>query len=688
MNQGSLTDGLSGACVGMRPSVAVLAVLALCGQIAGEAAPPVAAARTQIDAPLLVTQLPVGAEAGLPGDWGALRSCYGTGARILLVGPDSSTRVVSRGFHSACDPAVSFDARRILFAGKRRPSDNWNIYEMDLDGGRVRQITRDFGDCRSPCYQSMLYTIVSPKPWYQITFVGNAAGTMEENGGTVATNLYSCKLDGSAVRRLTFNLSSDLDPLLMSDGRLLLASRQRSSLRRGTAGRVALFGINLDGADYALFADPRGRRVKHMPCVTTGGLLVFVEADRVPWDGAGLLSCVRIRRPLQSYRPITREQDGLFHTPSPLPDGSILVSRRPRDGSRTHGVHRFDLASGKLETVFDDPDYHDVQAKIVRARPLPDGRSSVVTETDPHGKLYCLNVYTSDFKQRDWMPSAAVKRLRVLEGIPPRAEAIGADLPSVESLPSRRQGSTINGLPPLAQRRVLGEIDVERNGSFNIEVPANTPLELQILDADGMALRSCSWIWAKNHEPRGCVGCHEDGELTPENLFVDAMNRSSTSLCPPPDRRRTVDFRRDVMPIIRRKCVACHGPGQAPPRLDGGMTPVVHRDGKACFNRAYESLLAVEGSDQETFHGKYVQPGSARTSPLIWHLFGRNTSRPWDTVAAAGPVKQIPPGDVEPLDENERRTFVEWVDLGALWDGIPGPDDLSRAISTDGGPAK
>ena len=38
----------------------------------------------------------------------------------------------------------------------------------------------------------------------------------------------------------------------------------------------------------------------------------------------------------------------------------------------------------------------------------------------------------------------------------------------------------------------------------------------RLLDADGMGLRSCTWIWVRNNEPRGCIGCHEDGELTPD----------------------------------------------------------------------------------------------------------------------------------------------------------------------------
>ena len=31
------------------------------------------------------------------------------------------------------------------------------------------------------------------------------------------------------------------------------------------------------------------------------------------------------------------------------------------------------------------------------------------------------------------------------------------------------------------------------------------------------------WIWAKNHESRGCIGCHEDGELAPDDRFAKAL---------------------------------------------------------------------------------------------------------------------------------------------------------------------
>jgi len=621
------------------------------------------------DNALIITQLPVRHSA----EFGRTRTTseqhapiahwllwpnFADGARLVKVHPDGSVQVLSTGFHSAADPEISFHASHILFAAKRAADANWNIYEMQIDGSNVRRITEGIGNCRSPGYQATLYTIVSTKPWYQLTFVGSEPGALNESGVGIATNLYSCKLDGSAIRRLTFNLSSDRDPFIMPDGRLLFAGWQRSTLDRGLLGRICLFGINIDGADYAAFCINEGKQIKHMPCTTTKGLVLFIEADRLTWDGAGAIGSVRIRRPLHSYRPITGELDGLFHSPSPLPDGKILVSRRARDDSDTHGVYRLDPATGKTELIFDAPGYHDIQAKIISARHEPDGRSSVVTEKDPYGKLYCLDVHITDIDNPALTLPGTVKRLRVLEGV-----SSSDDTPE----PSP------NGIPLLVQRRILGEIDIEEDGSFNIEIPANVPIELQTLDADGMALRRCGWIWAKNHEPRGCIGCHEDGELTPENVFVDAVKRSSIRLTLPVERRRTVDFRRDVMPIIANRCTRCHDQTDSTVRLTPDPAPAAGSDGEVSFNRSYESLLAA---GDRPGRGKYVHPGRARTSPLIWHLFGRNTSRPWDPTLAKRRIRQMPPEQETALTEDQKRTFVEWIDMGALWDGIAGPDNL------------
>jgi hypothetical protein len=280
----------------------------------------------------------------------------------------------------------------------------------------------------------------------------------------------------------------------------------------------------------------------------------------------------------------------------------------------------------------------------------------VVSDAFDTGVFYCLNVHESDRGTGGPLPGADALRLRVLEGIPRTA--------------SGGPGSSTLGIPPLLPRRVLGEIDVEDDGSFSIQVPANTPIQLQLLDEQGMATRSCSWIWVRNRETRGCVGCHEDAERTPSNRFVKALHHAPIKLDLAPERRRSVDFRRDVTPILNQKCAtaACHVSGGTEPLLDAGPAA-----GESPFNRAYRNLLAPrDGEGGSSPMGKYVHPGRARTSPLMGHIYGKSGARPWDPEPAAKAPALMPPQGSEPLTEDQKRTLVEWIDFGALWEPIPG----------------
>ncbi len=619
--------------------------------------------------PVILTQLPVEQARQLPASssGGTLRTDYGDGAQLLLVHPDGTTKVLSQGFHSASDPALSFDGRRLLFAGKLQEADRWNIFEMTVEGDEVRQITKDLGDCRSPDYQATLYTIVSPKPWYQMTFVSSGEGTLNEFGNAPATHLYSCKLDGTSVRRLTYNLSSDFDPWTMDDGRLLFSAWLRCSLERGSLGRVSLFGVNIDGTDYAAYvAIDAGKRIKHMACTTPAGLAVFIETDEAPWDGAGQLGRVLIRRPLHTYAPLTEDASVLYHSPSPLPDGSILVSRRSADGSDTHGVWQLNPITGETTPVFDHPDFHDMHACVVAARSEPDGRSSVVAESDPYAKLYCLDVYTTDLPHTGTLSPEVAKRVRILEGIP---RSRGPESHKNVDRENRERSGRVR-IPQIALRRVLGEADVAQDGSFHLQVPANTPFQLQLVDKDGMALRSCGWIWAKNHEPRGCVGCHEDGELTPENLLREAIANPAVELCKPVAERRTLDFRRDVVPIVAAKCAPCHQEDQALPNLSPESVGDSERP-DAYAHYVYQALMQRKDSTREgSSSGRYIHPGRARTSPLVWHVFGCNTAKAWDGSVQEAPVKKIPSEPAIEITDHERKTVVEWIDLGARWAGV------------------
>jgi hypothetical protein len=289
------------------------------------------------------------------------------------------------------------------------------------------------------------------------------------------------------------------------------------------------------------------------------------------------------------------------------------------------------------------------------------------------GILYCLNCYDTTLPMQPHLAPGSIKRLRVIEAVPAQPGPAGRpapDGPAASPDPGPRAP-----LPRIA-RRLLGEAPVEEDGSFNVEIPADIPVELQVLDDHGMALATCRWIWVKPKENRGCIGCHEDPERVPENRFVLANRRLSNRLTLPPERRRSVGFPEHVMPIIRAKCSAaeCHGGGETPLRL-GAVGAQAADDAFA----AYAALLAVgdtwPGSKEGAIpSGKYIDTGRARTSPLIWRLFGRETRRPWDPERAGKTPEKMPPTDKgTPLTEDEVRTFVEWVDLGAPWETVKTP---------------
>lgn len=567
-------------------------------------------------------------------------------ARIILVEPGGKVRVLSAGFSAACDPHVHFDGKRVLFAGRKSDHDPWAIWELDLNEARPRCVVNPGHACRHPVYLSSLFTLDSPEPWYTIAYVGRDP-TLDELGRGRSTSLYSVKLDGSELRRISFNPNPEVSPFQMPDGRLIFSGWRKPAGSGDARGRMSLFGMNIDGTELELYGAAEGKRLQHMGCATRDGRVVFVESETASWDGAGQLGEIRAQRPHHSYRPLTDGSDFVFLHPSDCGGHALLVSRRSAGDPANSGVFRYDLRTGKAEPVFDSPDHHDLQATLVRPRPQPDGRSTVVNPAFDTGLLYALNCYDADPRLRPHLAPGTIKKMRVIEGAP------------------ARPGQPADSHPSL-MRRILGEPPVGRDGSFNVKVPSGTPVQLQALDADGLALATCGWIWVMQKENRGCIGCHEDPELVPENSFVEAVRRPAYNLTPPPENRRSVGFQEDVLPILRKHCASadCHGGVDTPLKLTGSPEQI-------------HGILLGGKSPAHPGSKSYVRPGNARSSPLVWQLMGRNTSRPWDQPDQAFrgfEVSKMPPADHGTmLRDQDRQTILAWIDLGAPPSSNPKP---------------
>jgi hypothetical protein len=639
-----------------------LMLLAVAGRSA--VAPP----EFKLDSPLVLTQVPREGRAR-PAAWdptGLARGDGFSGARLVVVTPDGQVRALSEGFDSACDPNVSFDGERVLFAGKREPGARWRIWEIGLDGQGLRAVSPEGLDARSPLHVSTLFTLDSPQPWFTTVFVGREQ-TLDEQGRPEASSLYNIKLDGTELRRLTFGPDANLDPMQMVDGRLVYAAGRYPNQPGARRGRLELCALHIEGADMELYGGEGGRRVQQMPCATGGGLVVFVESDEAARDGAGQLASVEARRPHLTYRPLTRDAAWVFSYPSPWQGNLVLVSRRSAKGRDLWGVYGFDADQGVCARVFASPDHHALQAVLARPRTRPDGHSTVVEARFDSGIFYGLNSYDADPRMVPHLQAGTIKRVRFVEGVPQPADA---------SRPAARSHG------PWVPRRLIGEAPVEADGSFNVEVPADIPLLLQTLDERGLALANCGWVWVKPNEKRGCIGCHEDPERTPENEYVLALRRPSNRLVLPAAQRRAISFGTDIAPLVQKHCATagCHGGKETPLQLSLAADPPSIGD----LEKAYAALLAPaagKGAKATPWPqaGRYVDPGRARTSWLIWQLVGSDTSRPWDhgEAPAKAPSHKItpmpPPGRGQPLSPEELRTFIQWIDLGAPFEAPPAP---------------
>jgi hypothetical protein len=144
----------------------------------------------------------------------------------------------------------------------------------------------------------------------------------------------------------------------------------------------------------------------------------------------------------------------------------------------------------------------------VAARPVPPVLTSVVNAARATGTLLCLDVYASQDPAVASLPRGTIGRIRVA---------------------AARPGPAAGGAGP--EEDVLGEAPVLPDGSFFVEVPADTPLRLTLLHRDGRPLAAlASGIWVRPNENRGCIGCHEERDRAPENRQPLAVLRPAVGI--------------------------------------------------------------------------------------------------------------------------------------------------------------
>src|SRR5579871_6430479 len=87
----------------------------------------------------------------VPDAWACGADRFPRGAAIRVV-EGGGTRNLAPGFFASADPEISFDGKRVLFAGRRKRDDVWQIWEAPLEGGEARRVAAWAEDSIRPLY--------------------------------------------------------------------------------------------------------------------------------------------------------------------------------------------------------------------------------------------------------------------------------------------------------------------------------------------------------------------------------------------------------------------------------------------------------------------------------------------------------------------------------------------------------
>ncbi|MGD0920281.1 MAG: hypothetical protein ABSA70_00785 [Terriglobia bacterium] len=428
--------------------------------------------------PILFVQAPV-VSAG--------ESRFPKGSRLVRLASGAKPQTVvnlTPEFFAAADPQISFDGTKVVFAAQELPGASWQLWEMHADGSGKRQVTRLSGDCLRPAYlarEGIVFTFLSGET------------------GRSASQVYVCKLDGSEAHPITFGPGNFQVETVLKDGRVLVSAS--SPLAPEAKESAELYTLRHDGTGLASFrCEHRQPAVRGQATELDDGSIVYVKSASLQHGVGGELAAIR-RGELHnsSLSPLV----SISWSPRPLEARKLIVARQstvPGANPGRFDLYAFDFASGQYgELIYRDPKLSSVQAVPVAAHPVPRWYWSTLNPKADAGYFICLDSRLSADVPQGRI-SAPVARVRVL---------------MLE--------------PATNQEHALGEAPVEKDGSFYLAVPPDRPVRFELLDESGRVVRAQrSWIWARPGEERGCVGCHEDKAVAPENRWPLALKSFDT----------------------------------------------------------------------------------------------------------------------------------------------------------------
>ena len=512
---------------------------------------------------LLVKRSMQSPKLGLPQNWTGNSAISSKGydneiATLSMRDPDAALETFYRPQNTEFvgDVELHFDGDRMLFS-MVGTHDRWQVWEIRADGTGLRQVTKgehDDVDDYDGCYL----------PGGRIIYCSTAgyAGVPCVGGGSPVGNLFIMDTKGENVRQLTFDQDHSWCPTVLNSGRVIYTRWEYSDAPHyfsrilfemnpdGTA-QFEHYGSNSYWPNSIFYARPVPGHPTKVIAVISGhhgvprmGELILFDPSKGKREADGVVQ--RIPGYGKKVEPIIR--DGLvngswpkFLHPYPLSDKYFLVSCQ-MDAKSPWALYLVDVFDNML-LLRKEAGYALFEPVPLRKTPRP---PVVPDRVDPRRKdaiVYMANVYKGPGLKG--VPPGTVKSLRVF----------------TNHYGYRGMGGHINiGIDgPWDVKRILGTVPVYEDGSAMFRVPANVPIVVEPLDAEGKALQIMrSWYTAMPGEFASCVGCHERQSERPPARNTIATRHPPSEIKPWHGPSRGFGFDREVQPVLDTYCAGCH----------------------------------------------------------------------------------------------------------------------------------
>lgn len=532
--------------------------------------------------------------------------CFqGPGAlKILELKTGKITTLVETKDGIVRDPEVHFDGHRIVFTMRRNIEEDYHIWEINTDGTGLRQLTKAKGVCDfDPLYL----------PDDRVAFSSTREPKYNQCSRDIGANLFCMESDGANIHQISKNNLFDNQGALTPDGRILYARWEYVDRNFGDAH--CIWTVNPDGTNQSLYwgnntASPGGIYYPRIIPNTQQAVCIFGMHHFRMW---GALAIVDRRLATDGREAVIRtwpadainlvragggfDCDGFrtvypkYECPYPLSDKYFLCSRmtmRPGqqwiedDAQFGHemGIYLIDVFGNEILLHTDEPGCYDPMP--LKPQPRPPVTACRRDFENNDGSFYVADVYIGT--HMEGVKRGAVKSLRVVEAPEKRYWSWGCWF---------GQGYTAPGMNwhSLENKRILGTVPVEKDGSAYFTMPSNKFVYFQLLDKDGMMIQSMrSGISLQSGERVSCVGCHEDRRpsvplpATPTSLAIQ-RSPSKLELESWYDAPHEFSFMVEIQPILTKHCTDCHDYGK-----EAGKKLNLAPDRTLTFNTAYMEL--------------------------------------------------------------------------------------------------